>query len=174
MLKIGERKLKNKKDNITAALFILLSSIFVSIPLIKFNIQYDDGIQHVARLIETAREISNGNFIAYIMQNLCNGFGYSWNLFYSPLTSYLPLVFRIFGFSFENCLRIFMFFVSILSGYSMYFFMKKTSFSIFTPLCGRVRFLWNTYSIMYNNSITKFPVCQVFFKIFTLIFLRCQ
>ena len=76
MLKIGERKLKNKKDNITAALFILLSSIFVSIPLIKFNIQYDDGIQHVARLIETAREISNGNFIAYIMQNLCNGFGY--------------------------------------------------------------------------------------------------
>lgn len=125
ILKIGEKRLKNKKENLIATLFIILVSIFVSIPLFKFNIQYDDGIQHIARLIETEREIKNGNFIAYIMQNLCNGFGYSWNIFYSPLTSYLPLVFRIFGLSFENCLRLFMFCLSILSGYSMYFFMKK-------------------------------------------------
>ncbi len=118
--------MKNYKKNLTAFIFIMLSSIAVSLPLIKFNIQYDDGIQHVVRLIETARELKEGTTIfPVIMQNLCNGFGYSWNLFYSPLTAYTPLIFRLFGFSFENCLRIFMFFLSILSGYAMYFFLKK-------------------------------------------------
>ena len=117
--------MKIKKTNLITFLIIMITSIFVSIPLFKFNIQYDDGIQHVVRLIETARELKWGNFFPVIMQNLCNGFGYSWNLFYSPLTAYMPLVFRIFSLSFENCLRLFMFFLSIASGYSMYFLLKK-------------------------------------------------
>ncbi len=116
--------MKNKK-NLTAFLFIFLSSVFISIPLFNFNVQYDDGIQHIVRLIETLRTLKGGSIFPVIMQNLCNGFGYSWNLFYSPLTAFLPLVFRIFGFSFSNCIRIFMFFISIASGYSMYFFMEK-------------------------------------------------
>ncbi len=117
--------MKIKKDNLIVFIFILISSLFISIPLIKLNIQYDDGIQHVIRLIETMREIKSGNILAEVMQNLCNGFGYSWNLFYSPLTAFAPLIFRIFGFSYGTCLKLFMFFISIFSGYSMYFFMKK-------------------------------------------------
>lgn len=117
--------MKNKKERITTLLFILISSLFISIPLFKLNIQYDDGIQHVARLIETLKSIKTGTLFPVIMQGLCNGFGYSWNLFYSPLTAYLPLIFKIFGFSYGVCLKIFMFFVSIASGYSMYFFMRK-------------------------------------------------
>lgn len=118
--------MKNRKEKIVTFIFILLSSIFVSIPLLKFNAQYDDGIQHIYRLIGTSQSIQDqGLIFPVIMQNLCNGFGYSWNLFYSPLTSYAPLIFRIFGFSFENCMKIFMFFISILSGIAMYFFMKK-------------------------------------------------
>lgn len=117
--------MKNKKEKITVLLFIIISSIFVSIPLVKLNVQYDDGIQHVVRLIETLKSIKTGGIFPVIMQNLCNGFGYSWNLFYSPLTAYLPLIFRILGVSFGVCLKLFMFFVSIASGYSMYFFMRK-------------------------------------------------
>ncbi len=118
--------MKDRKEKIITLICILVSSIFVSIPLLKFNAQYDDGIQHIYRLIGTSQSIQEkGLIFPVIMQNLCNGFGYSWNLFYSPLTSYVPLVFRIFGFSFENCMKIFMFFTSIASGYAMYFFMKK-------------------------------------------------
>ncbi len=116
--------MKNKKQIITF-IFILISTLFVSIPLFNFNIQYDDGIQHICRLIETMKSFKCGNFFPVIMQGLCNGFGYSWNLFYSPLTAYLPLLLRIFSFSYENCLRIFMFLCSIASGYAMYFFMQK-------------------------------------------------
>ena len=51
----------------------------------------------------------NMDNVGFIMLNFCNNFGYSWNVFYSPLTAYLPLIFRIFNFTFENCLKIFMF-----------------------------------------------------------------
>ena len=116
-------KLKNK--NTITFIIILIVSLFVAIPSIKINIQYDDGIQHVCRLIGTERLIKEGNIFSTIISNLCNNFGYSWNLFYSPLTAYLPLIFRIFGFSYGNCLRLFLLFCSIASGYSMYFFVKK-------------------------------------------------
>ncbi len=118
--------MKNKKEKIITLICILIASIFVGLPLLKFNAQYDDGIQHIYRLIGSIQSIEEkGLIFPAIMQNLCNGFGYSWNLFYSPLTSYVPLIFRIFGFSFENCIKLFMFCTSILSGYAMYFFMKK-------------------------------------------------
>ena len=116
-------KLKNK--NTITFIIILIVSLFVAIPSIKINIQYDDGIQHVCRLIGTERLIKEGNIFSTIISNLCNNFGYSWNLFYSPLTAYLPLIFRIFGFSYGDCLRLFLLFCSIASGYSMYFFVKK-------------------------------------------------
>ena len=116
-------KLKNK--NTIAFIIILIVSLFVAIPSIKMNIQYDDGIQHVCRLIGTERSIKEGNIFSTIISNLCNNFGYSWNLFYSPLTAYLPLIFRIFGFSYGDCLRLFLLFCSIASGCSMYFFVKK-------------------------------------------------
>lgn len=119
-------KSNKNKENLIAFAFILIASIFVGIPLLKFNIQYDDGIQHICRLIGSAQSIGEkGLFFPVIMQNLCNGFGYSWNLFYSPLTAYIPLIFKIFCISYENCLKIFMFFTSIASGYAMYFFMRK-------------------------------------------------
>ena len=60
-----------------------------------------------------------------IMSNFCNNFGYSWNIFYSPLTAYIPLIFRIFSFSFETCLKLFMFVVTVATGIAMYKFVIK-------------------------------------------------
>ena len=54
------------------------------------------------------------------MSNLCNNFGYSWNIFYSPLTAYMSVVLRIFNFSYVNCLKLCMFVIVLLSGLTMY------------------------------------------------------
>ena len=110
-----------------ASIFIILTSLIMSIPLLFLdsNIQIDDGIQHICRLIGTEQSIEEGQLMPVIMSNFCNEFGYSWNLFYSPLTSYLPLIFRIFTSSYEMCLRLFILLVNFVSGYAMYFFMKK-------------------------------------------------
>lgn len=122
MFKIKEI-LKNKKY--FSIIIILIASIFVCIPLINKNIDmtYDDGVQHICRLIGTFQSLQDGQ--AAIMSDFCNGFGYSWNLFYSPLTAYLPLIFKILGVSFATCIKLFMFLVVFLSGYFMYLFVKK-------------------------------------------------
>ena len=127
----GQIKAKIKdavKSNIfKASLFIIVLSIIISIPMfsLDFNIQIDDGVQHICRLIGTEQSIEEGQIIPVIMSNFCNGFGYSWNLFYSPITSYIPLIFRLFTNSYAMCLKIFILLVNIITGYSIYFFVKK-------------------------------------------------
>ena len=110
-----------------ASLFIIIVSIIASIPMFNpnYNIQFNDGIQHICRLIGTEQSIKEGELIPVIMSNFCNDFGYSWNLFYSPVTSYVPLIFRLFTSSYEMCLKLFITVVIIVTGFAMYFFMKK-------------------------------------------------
>lgn len=110
-------------------IIILIASIFVSIPLLNKNLNmlYDDGVQHICRLMGTFQSIEEGQNFPVIMSNFANGFGYSWNLFYSPVTAYMPLIFKLLGFSFTNCIKIFMFLVVFLSGILMYFFVKKVT-----------------------------------------------
>ena len=87
------------KENVKQILVLLFATIFVCIPLVTkdIDVTYDDGIQHIARLIGTESSLKEGQ--TEIMSDFCNGFGYSWNLFYSPITAFMPLIFRIFTFS---------------------------------------------------------------------------
>lgn len=126
MIKIKEQLkeiLKNEKY--FSIIIILISSIFICIPLMSKNINmtYDDGIQHICRLMGTYQSLQEGQ--TAIMSNFCNGFGYSWNLFYSPVTAFAPLIFKLLGVSFTVCIKLFMFAVVFLSGYFMYVVTKK-------------------------------------------------
>lgn len=119
--------MKKQKENIKSIIILCIASIFVCLPLLngKLNIGYDDGVQHIARLIGTYQAIEEGQFFPVIMSKFCNGFGYSWNLFYSPLTAYAPLIFKLIGVSFTTCIKLFMFVVTFLSAITMYFFTKE-------------------------------------------------
>ena len=118
---------ENKYKKYIPILIIFIASIFICIPLLnsKIDMLYDDGIQHICRLMGTEDSVKEGGLFFPIMSNFANEFGYSWNIFYSPITSYIPLLFRILNFSFTNCIKIFMFFVTFLSGLSMYFFVNQ-------------------------------------------------
>lgn len=119
--------LNNKK--LLSYLIILFVSVFICIPLFSkyMDISRDDGIQHICRLIGSFNSLKEGNIFPVIMSDFCNGFGYSWNIFYSPLTAFLPLVFKIFSASFVTCLKLFMFFTMLLSGIFMYKLVYKIS-----------------------------------------------
>lgn len=110
------------KEKIKSYIFIVIISIIVSIPLYKtdFNILIDDGIQHVCRIMGTYQSITEGQTFPLIMSNFCNDFGYSWNIFYSPITAYVPLLFRLITDSYINCLKAFILLLTILTGISMY------------------------------------------------------
>ncbi len=82
---------------------IIIVSLFISQPLLwkNFDIYYDDGIQHIARAISTYTSIKNSTNPT-VLSNLTNGFGYSWNLFYGPLSSILIIICRLITSNFIN------------------------------------------------------------------------
>ena len=148
-MEVEMTKLLNKiKDN-KEYLYILLISIIVCIPLMNknINIYRDDGIQHVCRLIGTYQTIRSGEILPMIMASFCNNFGYSWNIFYSPLTAYAPLIFKIFNVTFTNCLKIFMFAVTLLSGIAMYKFMMNVTKNKNVSLVSSILYVLAPYRI---------------------------
>lgn len=165
LLKISKRKL--------ALIFILLASVVISMPLLNKDIDmtYDDGIQHICRLMGTQQSLEEGQVFPVIMSNFCNGFGYSWNIFYSPLTAYVPLIFRIIGMSFTNCIKIFMFLSVFLSGYFMYAFVKKVTRKNNVAILASILYILLPYRItdMYIRNALAELVSFVFLP---LVFLR--
>lgn len=115
------------KTRIRDYIIIFVFTFILLIPLFSnnFNIYIDDGIQHVARLMGTQQSIAEDGIFSNIMSNFCNGFGYSWNIFYSPLTAYVPLIFGFFTNSFELMLKLFILLIVFASGIAMYEFVRR-------------------------------------------------
>ncbi len=136
-----------KNEKYFGVLIILISSIFVCIPLMSKNVDmtYDDGIQHICRLMGTYQSLQEGQ--TKIMSNFCNGFGYSWNIFYSPLTALLPLIFKFIGASFTVCIKLFMFASVFLSGYFMYLFTKKITKNSNTAILASIIYILAPYRL---------------------------
>ena len=162
--------MKNKKKLIDYTI-ILIFAIAISIPMLtqNFNIYVDDGIQHIARLMGTMQSIEEGQVIPVIMSNFCNGFGYSWNLFYSPITAYIPLIFSIFTNSFELMLKLFIVLVGFLSGIAMYEFVNKISQNRWAGLLSAIIYMCAPYRLtdMYMrvavSELTSFMFLPIVF-----------
>lgn len=107
--------------NILNIVIIVIVSAILSIFLFndKLNVLKDDGIQHILRIEETANNIRNFEG-SKVYNNLCNGFGYSWDLFYGNFTSFIPGVICLITGSSIKAFKIFLFLLLLLSGISMY------------------------------------------------------
>lgn len=153
MKKVVRNILKNKK--VLSYFIIIAISIFLCIPLFSkyMDISRDDGIQHICRLIGTYNSIKQGNTFGIIMSDFCNGFGYSWNLFYSPLTAYIPLIFHLFTSSFVLCLKLFMLLTIALSGICMFQFVYKMFRSYKAGVIAGVLYMCAPYHLtdLYNR-----------------------
>ena len=113
------KKILEKRNIIDIILIFMIASI-VCIPLLnnKLDVYSDDGIQHISRAYGTYESIKNGNF--KIIESLSNGFGYSWNLFYGPLTTYGIIIINLIVNNFIISYKIFVYILLILSGIFMY------------------------------------------------------
>lgn len=181
--KVKRRQMKDKtKKKIIDYAIILIFAIALSIPMLSqnFNIYVDDGIQHIARLMGTMQSIEEGQVIPVIMSNFCNGFGYSWNLFYSPITAYIPLIFRIFTSSFELMLKLFIVLVGFLSGISMYEFVNKISKNRYAGLLSAIIYICAPYRLtdmymrMAVSELTSFIFLPIVFHGMYNIFSDCN
>ena len=141
----SKKKLMNKiinqiKENKWIHYFIILIiGIILSVPLSKIQIRdTHDGCLHMLRLIGTEDTLEIGQFPPLINQNYCRGAGYSMNLFYPPLVTYLPLLIKLFTSSYAIALKLFGAICIILSGITMYQFSyqvtKRRGIALFSSI----------------------------------------
>ena len=137
------------KKKIIDIIIIFILALIVSIPLASkdLDIYVDDGIQHIARLMGTYQTIAEGEFPPAIMSNFCNQFGYSWNIFYSPLTAYVPMIFRIFTNSYELILKLFILLLSFLTGIAMYEFVNKVTKNRYAGILAAALYMFAPYRL---------------------------
>lgn len=164
-----KRKKTTQKENLKHMLLLGIATIFICIPLFQknLNIAYDDGVQHISRLIGTYQSLQEGQVFPVIMSKFCNGFGYSWNLFYSPLTAYVPLLFKLLGVSFVSCIKLFVFWITFLSGISMYFFVQEVTKNKKIALLAGIFYLFAPYRLndMYIRNALAELTCFMFLPI---------
>ncbi len=119
-----EKFLKNKKT-INYIILIIVGCI-LCIPLLnsQIDVYSDDGIQHIARAFGTWTSIKQNGVLPNVINSFTNNFGYSWNLFYGSLSTYviifINLIFNNFIISYKLCA----FLALVLSGFFMYKFMN--------------------------------------------------
>lgn len=133
MIKIKEYMKKGmkqiKENKWIHYLFIILIGIALSIPFLKMIQIRDthDGSLHMLRLLGTMDTLKIGQFPPLINQNYCNGAGYSMNLFYPPIVTYLPMLIKLFTATYMEALKIFGALAIILSGITMYQFVYQVT-----------------------------------------------
>lgn len=116
--------IRTKRKLIDTVIIILVASI-LAIPLLnsKLNVYQDDGIQHIARAYGTFLSLKSGNFLANVIPTFTNNFGYSWNLFYGPISTWGITIFSFITQNFIVGYKIVCYISIILSGIFMYKFM---------------------------------------------------
>ena len=119
-----EKKKINK--SLINIIIILAVALFLSIPLFysKLNVYMDDGIQHIARAFGTSKSIKDNWIAPNIISSFANGFGYSWNLFYGPLSTYGVILFALVVKNYIVAYKCFAGLCIFLSGLFMFKFVK--------------------------------------------------
>lgn len=141
------KEILNKKNN-SYYLIIFLISLFLSYPLFRKGFFFGhDGANHVYRILTTADELSMGNYLPLISSKLCNGFGYSWNIFYGPLTVYVPILLKFITPSYIAALKVMIFLSIFVSGITMYNFVLEVSGSKKTAILASVFYITASYRL---------------------------
>lgn len=120
-----EKILKNR--NLIDFVVIIFVALLIGLPLLssKLDVYYDDGIQHIARAYGTAEALKENFLFPNVISSFTNSYGYSWNLFYGPLTTYGIIAIRFIVRNYIVAYKIFALISMFLSGYFMYKFMRN-------------------------------------------------
>lgn len=118
--------MKEKLKDFLYYIILIIVAVIICIPLFnkQLDIYFDDGIQHIARAYSTQISIENGES-AKVLSNLTNGYGYSWDLFYGPLSTIGLLLTNAIMSSWVNAYKILLFICLILSGFTMFKFVHR-------------------------------------------------
>lgn len=152
--------MKNKFKELRYISLILIVCLILCIPLLSsdLDVYYDDGIQHIARAYSTNLSIKNHEHTT-VLSNLANGFGYSWDLFYGPLSSIMIILGKLITTTFISGYKLVLFIGLLLSGITMYAFVYKLTNNKLTSTIASIFYIIMPYHLtdMYiRNAVGEF------------------
>lgn len=169
--------LKHKK--IVDILIIFFVALIIGIPLFnsKLNVYYDDGVQHIARALGTLESMGENTLFPNIIFSFANNYGYSWNLFYGPLSTYGIIIVNCVLNNFVIAYKVFLFICMALSGYTMYKFisgiMQNNNIGILASVI-YMSFPYHLTDMYTRNAIGEFVsfifIPLVFWGLYNLFF----
>lgn len=130
-------------------ILILITSILLCSPL------YVDGLFkghdldiHIYRIIGTVKALLEFQFPPLLSPDFSGGFGYAWNIFYAPLSAYIPAIIKIFVPTFIGSFKIFVFLTVIFSGITMYHFVKEYTNSLNIGVLASILYMTAPYRLV--------------------------
>lgn len=128
---------KNKRRSLVSAVWIerlapyaiiTIIGLIVCLPLIKDSgISGHDSLFHAYRIPSTANSLKDGQVVPQVDPEALGGFGYSWNMFYGPLSSYISTLLRVVTPDWFTAINIFIILSTIASGIFIYRFVKEVT-----------------------------------------------
>ena len=163
------KKLKN--DNLLYYSILILISILMCIPLFinGFFITHD-GTAHFSRNYATIEAIKSGQLLPEIVSNFCGGFGYSWNLFYPPLSTYINAIFYLIIPDYIIDMKLLIIFTIILASIFMFQFIKditknkKIALIVSTMYITSIYFITNIYVRLAIGEIMVYVFMPLLFN----------
>lgn len=130
---------QNLKGKIKFIIIMIALTIFASYPYLPEGTMFaHDLCYHLARIISTSNELSNGIFPVFIHSDLLGGLGYGNPLFYPELFLYIPIMFLKIGFgilfSYKAFLMIITFSTLLITFYSAKIISKDKKVAWLTTL----------------------------------------
>ena len=174
-----EKILKNRK--LIDFLIIFLVALLIGIPLLnsKLDVYFDDGNQHIARIYGTLESMKDNWLFPNVIPTFSNGYGYSWNLFYGPLSVYGTLLIYFFVRNYIVAYKIFAFICMLLSGITMYKFVKTISGNRDVGILGSILYMTFPYhltDIYTRNALGEYVsfvfIPLVFLGLYELLFTK--
>lgn len=119
---------KQKNKNYIAYTLIILLGILLCIPLFTMNLnEYNEFRIHIGRVVYVKEILKDGIFPPFISYKNMLTFGYALNIFYGVLTTYIPILISLITGSSIMAIKVFTMLTVILSGITMYAFVKKVT-----------------------------------------------
>lgn len=117
-------KIKNKIK--IEWIILICVALIMCLPLFRKGfIGTHDGNYHVDRIYGTVQGLKDGQFFPEIIIEYCNGFGFSWNLFYPPLYTYVGALLKLFLPSYTVTMKGILIILTLMSAIGMYKLMME-------------------------------------------------
>ncbi len=162
-------KKNNFFEKLWPFLILLFATIVISVPIFTMNLSKCNEFRiHIGRVLYIKETIENGVFPPLLSYKNMNCFGYALNIFYGPITTYIPIIIAYIAGSVITAIKIVTTLSVFFSGIAMYLFVKKITNNKIASLIAAVLYIAAPYKLtdIYSRNAMGEYIAFIFIPIF--------